>query len=185
MPSVCVNGCGFTVDAGSLGLDWSAVGAEAAQASATGWSGSPTRNVEEWLEMASVDLQYTNTSCRPKLVQMQGFTPYLRMRLGPGNNWIRAFKLAYQINSDPGHPTPGALDAHVRANWSASMPAGTFREDSNPVHTIPFLTRVNPGDTLYMRHMFWWRTDSYTQSAFNWVNLPSIRVQYIAWPAAA
>ncbi|AFM10512.1 hypothetical protein PIS_125 [Saccharomonospora phage PIS 136] len=182
MPSVCVSGCGFHVDSGSLGIDWSAVGAEAAQASSTGWSGAPTRHVEDWLEMAYVDLQYTNTSCRPKIVEMKGFAPYLRMRLGAGNNWIRAFKLAYSLTGDPGHPTPGPLDAHVRAVWPSAMDA--YREDSNPVHTIPFLARVEPGQILQMRHMFWWRTDSYTQSGYNWVNLPSIRVQYIAWPAA-
>lgn len=184
MPSVCVNGCGLSVDAGSLSIDWRAVGAEAAQAYATGWTGSPTRHVEEWLEMAAVSLQYTNTSCRPKIVEMRGFTPFLRMRLGPGNNWIRAFKLAWAINADPGRPTPGNLDAFVRANWSSSMPSGSYHEVSQPAETMPYLARVEPGQTLQMRHLFWWRTDAYTESGYNWVHLPSLRVQYIAWPAA-
>lgn len=183
MPSVCVGGCGFEVDAGSLSLDWNAIGVEAAQASATGWTGAPTRHVEDWLDMASVDLQYTNTSCRPKIVEMKGFTPYLRQRMGAGNNWIRAFTLAYAINADPGRPTPGPRDAHVRMVWPSAMTS--FHENSAPVHTIPFLTRVDPGDTVQMRHIFWWRTDAYEQSGYNWVNLPSIRVQYIAWPTAA
>lgn len=184
MPSVCVGGCGFEVDGGSLGIDWSAVGTEAAQATSTGWTGSPTRNVEEWLEMAYVDLQYTNTSCQPKIVRMEGYAPFLRMRLGPGNNWIRAFELAWSLTGDPGHPTPGNLGSHVRANWSASMPSNSFHEVSQPVRTIPYLAGVAPGQTLQMRHMFWWRTDAYTNTGYNWVHLPSIRVQYIAWPAA-
>lgn len=185
MPSVCIAGCGFDVDAGSLLLDWQSVGAEAAQATASGWSGSPTRNVEDWLEMASVSLQYTNTSCQPKIVEMKGFAPFLRQRMGPGNNWIRAFRLAWSLAGDPGHPTPENLDTYVRANWSAAMPEGSYREDSGPVTTGPYLATVQPGETLQMRHIFWWSTDSYTQSGYNWVHLPSIRVRYIAWPAVA
>lgn len=72
----------------------------------------------------------------------------------------------------------------MRANWSSSMPSGSYHEVSQPAETMPRLARVEPGQTLQMRHLFWWRTDAYTESGYNWVNLPSIRVQYIAWPAA-
>lgn len=185
MPSVCVGGCGFEVDAGSLSLDWQAIGADASQTSGTGWAGKPDYPVEEWRDLVSIEHQYTNTSCRPKVAEVKGLIPKLRMIMGRGNIWNAVLKTSYSLTGDPGRPTPdGILDPLIRSNWHSSLPQDSYHDVSYSVHAMPELVRVEPGNTLRIRHVLWWRNSAYTESSHNWVQVPIVRGQYLAWPVA-
>lgn len=184
MPSVCVNDCGFLVDAGKLGLDWETLGVKYGRATASGYTGPPARDSPDYSQQASVQLVYTNSTCRTQHVEYQGFAPFIRMRLGPGNNWSRAFVLVGSTDGDPGRRSPHNSDAYVRANWTSHMPSGSYNEMSAPVETQTHSARVEPGKTLTMRHMYWWKTDFFTRHDINWVNLPWIGVRYRAWPVS-
>ncbi len=64
------------------------------------------------------------------------------------------------------------------------MPASSYNEISVPVETQTYSSRVAPGQTLTMRHTYWWRTDYFARSDLNWTNLPWIGIRYTAWPVA-
>lgn len=185
MPAVCVGDCGFLVDAGSLALDWATLGAKTGRATATGYTGAPARNEPEFVAQASVRLLYTNNTCRTQSVEYQGFAPFIRLRMGPGNNWSRAFVVIGSTDGDPDLRGPHNGDTYVRANWTSHQPAGSYNDISVPVQTQIYTARVAPGQTLTMRHIYYWKTDYFTRHDINWVNLPWIGIRYRALPVGA
>ena len=136
------------------------------------------------MEHARVDLAYRNGSCRTQVVEFWGWAPYIRMRCGPGNIWVRRFQVTAAIDQYPERYPPGDDSAAVRVNHSNSMPSGSYHDSSVPVHTAVFARYVRPGQTLRMRHIYWWRSDTFTRNSVNLVHLPYIGIRYRALPVS-
>lgn len=184
IPSVCVNDCGFTVDAGSLGIDWSTVGVKTGAARASGTSINPVRHSPDPTEGNRALLSYTNRSCRDQIVEFYGYVPWFRMRVGPGNIWVRRFQLLHAINAWPERHPPGQDAAALRAMWHRNNPAGSYNEITAPVLTTAPFHRVAPGDTLNIRFTYFWQSYTYTRHDVNRTHYPYLAIRYKAYPAS-
>ncbi|WIX76023.1 hypothetical protein QRX50_31690 [Amycolatopsis carbonis] len=186
MPSVCVNGCGFKVEGGSLGIDWAALGAKRGRADFGGWTvAPPLGKVADWsLIMTSASIAYKNVSCRAQHITFWTVAPVIYLRQVPGNDWNIGVTMASSKTGDPAAAFPSDDHSYFRERWHQSLPAGTNIEKTTSFWSKVYDDVVQPGETFFMRNAWWFSTPSFASSPVNIFKMPVNTLHYLALPVA-
>ncbi|MDQ0376486.1 hypothetical protein [Amycolatopsis thermophila] len=185
MPRICVDDCGLKVDQGSLALDWNAVGSDQGTSRVGGWVVNPVGVPDDWLWLTTTMLAYTNDTCQPRRVWCWTEGPHVYTRMAPGNDWNFGITMALSTAGDPAAVRPSDDHAYLRTNHHGLMPAGSINDFAWTFKGPTYSQLVNPGQTLWMRNMWWWFPDEFAPHAINLIKIPWNVLRYVALPVTS
>lgn len=184
MPTVCVCGCGFTVQDGALCLDWQVVGMHHQCSTAPPYSFSLAGSSSslEWFHLRNALVVWTNQTCRTHRVIVRAQLPYVLMKLGENNAWQVRVILGGAVDASVPYDDDDDPALFWSSVWSGGLPVGTDGEQQTPgaakrEYIVP------PGSTLTADARVQARTPVYTARPANLLAFGELRVSLAAWPA--
>lgn len=155
MPRVCADSCAFHVDAGSLMLNWDAVGSSYGQSRSGDIDLEPTGGTDRYEGPYGLQrLAYTNDTCRDRIVRYEAYVPRVDIEMSPGNWFLTALYARSKLGSPPSSSSFDEGEAAVFRVNNSSSSSGTVRRTAPLVGPASFEI-VAPGDTLHMSAGLW------------------------------